>query len=330
MQHGIKRRQWSRELLKQKNEEDKKKIDIYRALVKQAFEAREKKQYSLETVQLTTSILDINPEFNTVWNYRRDIISNVKDELSDEFWNNELKFTMVQLRKFPKVYWIWNHRVWILNNFPTQPLVIWKGELSIVNSLLELDSRNFHGWHYRRMVISKIEGFSDKSLNEEEFDYVTHKINKNISNYSAWHQRVQLITDMLLKNQILDKKEFIKKEIEYVTNAMFTDAEDQSVWFYILWMLKAETIKELLNEQEYYNFIKGLKENALMINEDEVDFSGKDNTWCLKIALEIELIQMNLGIEYDKNLILGYLEQLIEIDSLRKNRYKYLLSKLLQ
>lgn len=328
MQHGIKRRQWTKELLKQKKEEDKKKIEAYRTLVGQMFQYRDDNNYSIEAMELTTKVLDLNPEFNTAWNYRRDIITNI-DRLTDEkFWQDELRFTMIQLKRFPKVYWIWNHRVWILKNIPMNQLKMWQGELVIVNALLEMDARNFHGWHYRRIVVSNIEKLTKSSLNKSEFEYVTSKINKNISNYSAWHQRVQLITDMLSNDQIVDKNEFMNKEIDYITNAIFTDAEDQSVWFYIMWMIKFPIVRELLGKDGYLKFLKELRENAEIINTDELEFSGKDNIWCLKIILEIDLIQNSFNNLIDKSACKKCLEKLMKLDPLRQNRYKYLLLKL--
>lgn len=328
MQHGIKRRQWTKELLKQKKEEDRKKIEAYRTLVDQMFQYRDDNNYSIQAMELTTKVLDLNPEFNTAWNYRRDIITNI-DRLTDEkFWQDELKFTMIQLKRFPKVYWIWNHRVWTLNNIPMDQLKMWQGELVIVNALLEMDARNFHGWHYRRIVVSNIEKLTKSSLNKSEFEYVTSKINKNISNYSAWHQRVQLITDMLSNDQIVDKNEFMNKEIDYITNAIFTDAEDQSVWFYIMWMIKFPIVKELLGKDGYLKFLKELRENAEIINTDELEFSGKDNIWCLKIILEIDLIQNSFNNLIDKSACKKCLEKLMKFDPLRQNRYKYLLLKL--
>lgn len=328
MQHGVKRKQWTKELLRQKREEDKKKIETYRALVEQMFQLRDNSNYSLEAMQLTTKVLDINPEFNTVWNYRRDIITNMGKLVDEKFWQDELKFTMIQLKKFPKVYWIWNHRVWILNNIPTNQLIMWQGELVAVNALLEMDARNFHGWHYRRIVTSNIERLTKNSLNKQEFEYVTAKINKNISNYSAWHQRVQLITSMLSNDQIINKYDFINKEIEYITNAIFTDAEDQSVWFYTMWIIKFPVIKELLGQDGYLKFLKELRESAEIINMDELEFSGKDNIWCLKIILEIDVIQNSLGCVTDKSVCKDNLEKLIKFDPFRQHRYRYLLSKL--
>jgi len=75
--------------------------------------------------------------------------------------------------------------------------------------MLSLDSRNFHGWGYRRTVIAALEsngldqgkpGVTDvagQSLVEEEFTYTTKMIETNLSNFSAWHNRSKLIPRLL-------------------------------------------------------------------------------------------------------------------------------------
>lgn len=53
-----------------------------------------------------------------------------------------------------------------------------------------------HGWQYRRYVVSSIEKVKGISLTKKEFDYTTTKTN-NISNFSAWHNRANLIPKLL-------------------------------------------------------------------------------------------------------------------------------------
>jgi geranylgeranyl transferase type-2 subunit alpha len=85
---------------------------------------------------------------------------------------NELKLTMAYLQIHPKVYWIWNHRKWCLEHVPLGPAAndeleagepegesgpidgqdkgttegwrcgFWKGELAVIEALLDADSRN--------------------------------------------------------------------------------------------------------------------------------------------------------------------------------------------
>ena len=60
---------------------------------------------------------------------------------------------MAALREHPKVYWIWNHRRWCLENVPEGPVVDnkpslqwrkanWQKELAVVEKMLDADARN--------------------------------------------------------------------------------------------------------------------------------------------------------------------------------------------
>lgn len=48
----------------------------------------------------------------------------------------------------PKSYSAWHHRKWVLG----YGLSSLEAELVLVEMLLDMDSRNFHGWAYRRFV----------------------------------------------------------------------------------------------------------------------------------------------------------------------------------
>lgn len=283
------------------------------------------KEYNETSLMNTTTLLRLNPEFSTVWNYRKTIISNLRNKLDNAFWNVELAFTMEQLKIFPKTYCIWNHRVWCLTYYSDTPLKIWNHELKIVEDLLKMDSRNFHGWHYRRFIISNISKFSDEMLEMTEFDFTTSMINKNISNYSAWHQRSKLIPQMFSTNQIKDKEKFILDEMDYIINAMFTDSEDQSVWFYVKWFIKDASIMDHLDHKKYTFLLTRLYDSISVINEDELSFSNKDNIWCLKTLIVIESIQKDLKVNIESHSA-KFLRRLIIADPLRKNRYLYLLN----
>ena len=73
--------------------------------------------------------------------------------------------------------------------------------------MLSLDSRNFHGWGYRRIIVQALESkkldFQTKSetMTEPEFQYSTKMIESNLSNFSAWHYRSKLIPRLLDERQ---------------------------------------------------------------------------------------------------------------------------------
>jgi len=106
-------------------------------------------------------------------------------------------------------------------------------EMGLVNKMLSRDSRNFHGWGYRRRVVAALESpelqvmpdmedqanqevlTEGSSMAEEEFQYTRKMIGANLSNFSAWHNRSKLIL------RILQEKNASKAE----RKAMFDSGE---------------------------------------------------------------------------------------------------------
>lgn len=162
------------------------------------------------TFQQISSLLQQNPEYYTVWNYRRRLLLDVfTKELASG--NNavsetptaqpgsaeqqqptltlaqheiamlvkeDLQFLIPLIKQYPKCYWIWNHRSWLLatatQHLPAQTaLALWQGELALDSKMLALDSRNFHAWDYRRRIVEEIERLGEKSLVEQEFGYTS-------------------------------------------------------------------------------------------------------------------------------------------------------------
>ena len=163
-----------------------------------------------------------------MWNYRRQVLrsefAQATSEGSDEaaaaqistLIKNDLLFTVPLLRSFPKCYWIWNYRTWLLDEAKRLlPVPIarkfWQEELALVGKMLSLDSRNFHGWGYRRFVVEtlrelKPEEQEGKQMTQTEFEYAKKMIGANLSNFSAWHYRTKLIQRLLTENAASDEE----------------------------------------------------------------------------------------------------------------------------
>jgi geranylgeranyl transferase type-2 subunit alpha len=74
---------------------------------------------------------------------------------------------------------------------------------------------------------------------DEELQFTTEKINENFSNYSAWHNRSALLSE-LYRNETGGKEIVqgrLEEEFDLVKNSFFTDPNDQSAWFYYSWLL---------------------------------------------------------------------------------------------
>ena len=85
-----------------------------------------------------------------------------------------------------------------------------------------------------RRSSGEIERMGDKSMAEQEFEYTTKMIKTNLSNFSAWHYRSQLIPRLLMEREADGnaRQKFLDAEFELITQALYTDPYDQSLWFY--------------------------------------------------------------------------------------------------
>ena len=185
---------------------------------------------------MTTQLLKENPEYYTIWNHRRRVYSaefaaldqeditreNKEDQVRD-ILNLDLQFLFPLLLQYPKCYWIWNHRAWLLQQATERlPTVdareFWENELLLVGKMLSRDNRNFHGWGYRRKVVASLESGRLNvdgrfhSMAKEEFDYTTKMIRSSLSNFSAWHSRSKLIIRLLNEQAASDDER--KKMLE--------------------------------------------------------------------------------------------------------------------
>lgn len=72
----------------------------------------------------------------------------------------------------------------------------------------------------------KLAGVSE----EDQLAFTTQKIEQNFSNYSALHHRSISLPEPLTADLLFD-------EIGLVQQAVFTEPDDQSAWFYYRWLL---------------------------------------------------------------------------------------------
>jgi geranylgeranyl transferase type-2 subunit alpha len=159
-------------------------------------------------------------------------------EVIEQLFESEFNLTQRALYRHPKAYSAWQHRIFLLKVAksslpPTIYDNFFKRELEICAKLLDLDDRNFHGWAHR-MRVGEIKGIQ---ITREELDFVTDRIYANFSNYSAWHHRSRILP-VLFGDQPEEYNRVIQEDLELVKQAIFTEPEDQSAWFYFGWLLR--------------------------------------------------------------------------------------------
>ncbi|KAF9001925.1 rab-protein geranylgeranyltransferase [Cyathus striatus] len=312
--HGVRRVVQSAEEAEARKRHDHALIQNYLKLTDDILSRKKNNDLSEDAFKLTTELLRKNPEFYTVWNYRRIILlRGLFEESSPEevfhLLSEELSLTMTALQNHPKVYWIWNHRRWALEHIPEGPDKCWNKELEVLEGMLKADPRNFHAWNYRRYVLSSLPNPRKES---EELTFTLKKIVSNFSNFSAWHQRSKTLS-FLWSSGKLDEAKSREDEFELIRNAMYTDPNDQSVWIYHRWLVGSGDSQELLERE-----IEAIQE---LLEEEP------SSKWCMESIVHYKCILLKKhshtvnGVEL-KRTCGELLRQLEQLDSLRRNRYQ--------
>ncbi|XP_065881784.1 geranylgeranyl transferase type-2 subunit alpha 1 [Euphorbia lathyris] len=217
------------------------KAEKLRLLQSQFLSYHHQKIYTKEAVELSAKLVELNPECYTAWNYRKFAVENNLTQAGSDpssvksILDEELRVVERALRQNFKSYGAWYHRKWVLSKGHSSM----EKELRLLEELQRSDSRNFHAWSYRRFVAALM-----KRSEEDELNYTTNMIEATISNYSAWHNRSVLLSNLLKKNveRFSKKDEVLMAEFELVRQALFTDPDDRSSWFYHRWLLQ-HTVK---------------------------------------------------------------------------------------
>lgn len=236
----------------EEQEKQREQVRTGRSLFAKLLELRGSRTYSLQTLDMTSKALQFHPEFPTLWGFRREIL--LSGQAGSELvllLESELKLLEKALRKSQKVYSIWFHRRWVVEQLfkarhgnTAEARTVLNTELELCSKLLEVDERNFHCWNHRAHVVSLMRqelavgealqsGTSLADLSSMDHKLSTQLINRNFSNYSAWHLRALLQQghgDAALLE--LD----VAKELEWVQQGIYTEPNDQSVWLYHNWL----------------------------------------------------------------------------------------------
>ncbi|KAF2847751.1 geranylgeranyl transferas-like protein type II alpha subunit [Plenodomus tracheiphilus IPT5] len=332
------------------------RIKDYTGLVELVNTKIVEKEHTIEVLGLITKLLNENPEYYTIWNHRRRVLNfivagEVPQQSADDLLQGDLQLTFTLLRKFPKCYWIWNHRNWLLQQGEAllgsdAARKLWLGELQLIGKMLQADSRNFHAWGYRRIVVSQLGRLSDEasvtehtsvSLAESEFEYTTKMIKTNLSNFSAWHNRSQLIPQILRDRNANPqaRRKFLDSELSLICEAINTDPFDQSIWFYHHYLLSImspscpqhQLVVEDLTNGERQSYYEHEMEYIREILDDEADCKWIYEALLMLAEACLE-VSADTGGGFTIEDMRTWLNELKRLDPLRRGRWGDLESRL--
>ncbi len=180
------------------------------------------------------------------------------------------------------------------------------------------------------MVVEQLESpaLQGKSMAEEEFSYTTKMVNANLSNFSAWHNRSQLIPRLLEERGAThaERLAFCDEEFDTMRNALWTDASDQSLWFYHQFLMitlldpSATIIPDLTIEDRHKYATQQIEDLNEMLD-------GEENAkWVYNGLLEYTLMIFKMLRREPTTEATGnmetWLKELIRLDPLRKGRWQ--------
>ncbi|KAH8904023.1 protein prenylyltransferase [Coniochaeta sp. PMI_546] len=249
---------------------------------------------------------------------------------------SELAFIFPLLKDYPKCYWIWNYRRWILEltirHLPVAAARrIWEEELGLDSMMLTRDRRNFHAWAYRRYLVAKLESaeLGGRSMVEEEFDYTTRMTRMDLSNFSAWHNRSKLMPRLLDERGASDaaRRAFFDEELGRVKEGLNVGPEDQSLWFYHQFLMSNVTDyvgrATIIPNLDFKDRITYVTTELEEIEELLEDFD--DVKWIYEALMEYTLSLQRLEERQldaaEKERLRRWLGKLRELDPLRNGRW---------
>jgi len=259
-------------------------MDLFRAIVK-------KNEISERALELTEYIINTNPAHYYVWKYRQDILIKLNYDLKEELEKME-EATF----EWMKSYQIWHHRQVLVDKL-NDPV----DEMQLIKMILEIDSKNYHGWSYRQWLMNRFNLFD-----QTELLYIDELLANDIRNNSAWNQRMFYFNNR--PSILLDSD--AENEINYAIEKIKILPNNKCPWVYLKGIIE-------LNEQTLLDYP----------NIEELCIQLKDDKTCifpLSMYYEISLMKYRKDPTkegYEK--LLNILKELEERDFRRVNYWNH-------
>jgi geranylgeranyl transferase type-2 subunit alpha len=162
-------------------------------------------------------------------------------------------------------------------------------------------------------------------------------IQSNLSNFSAWHNRSQLIPRLLEEREASaeSRKELFDGEFDLITTALYTDPYDQSLWSYHQYLMSTLDPKSPINSADYTRktavLLPVTDTDRLSYLDQELENikdmlnGAEDCKYIYQALLEYSKRRIELGAddaETTAEEMAGWLAELKKLDPLREGRWR--------
>ncbi|XP_007605886.1 protein prenyltransferase alpha subunit repeat-containing protein 1 isoform X1 [Cricetulus griseus] len=223
-----------------------------------------------ELIDVTCTLLLLNPDFTTAWNVRKELIlSGTLSPIKD------LHLGKLALTKFPKSPETWIHRRWVLQQLSQEtslPSSVAKGNLGpvpeertqrLIQEEMEVCSEaagrypsNYNAWSHRIWVLQNVAKLDLKIL-LDELSSTKHWASMHVSDHSGFHYRQFLLKSLIsqtamdasvlqhnsLKNEPKDEEatatteeprinltQLLEEEVEFCTDLINSYPGHETLW----------------------------------------------------------------------------------------------------
>jgi len=125
----------------------------FNTLSSAVLEMKRESKHDEESLKMSMKVLEINPEFYSAWNFRRQILSSLQStspDINKMLWS-ELHLLEAAIAKNAKAYCLWTHRLWVIDRLVEQgDSTVLAKELLLCARCRKLHARSVPGNHLSR------------------------------------------------------------------------------------------------------------------------------------------------------------------------------------
>ncbi|NXH57340.1 PTAR1 protein, partial [Rhabdornis inornatus] len=243
---------------------------------------RQRKQWlnKDELVDITCTLLLLNPDFTTAWNVRKELIlSGTLNPLKD------LHLGKLALTKFPKSPETWIHRRWVLQQLIQEnslPSLATKGNLGAapverihrlvqeeMNVCSEAAGRypsNYNAWSHRIWVLQHLAKLTVKVL-LDELSSTKYWVSMHVSDHSGFHYR-QFLLNSLIRRTVTDNNILVQNQMVHEHNPSLQKEEESA------------GTEATCAEEQSVDLPRHLDEEMELCSELIDNYPGHETLWC--------------------------------------------------